>query len=293
MTAEFTKTMEVDLKTVEVGQRDRKSWRDFPWWLGGIAALVIAVVIALFTQPAYLQSFRFIITGLGVTIYTTLAAFAVALVLGLFTGLGRLSQSIFLRNITTLYVELVRGVPMLVLIFFIAFVGVPAITQGMQQLGATLVEMGWEKWGAFLAAVKNSEVPMNLRAITALAITYGAFLAEVFRAGIESVSKGQMEAALSQGMSRAQAMRYIILPQGIRNVLPALGNDFISMLKDSSLVSVLAVRDITQVARLHAGTTFHFREAYLTLAVLYLSMTLLLSILTRYIERRTGKNGKQ
>lgn len=293
MTAEFTKTMEVDLKTVEVGQRDRKSWRDFPWWLGGIAALVIAVVIALFTQPAYLQSFRFIITGLGVTIYTTLAAFAVALVLGLFTGLGRLSQSIFLRNITTLYVELVRGVPMLVLIFFIAFVGVPAITQGMQQLGATLVEMGWEKWGAFLAAVKNSEVPMNLRAITALAITYGAFLAEVFRAGIESVSKGQMEAALSQGMSRAQAMRYIILPQGIRNVLPALGNDFISMLKDSSLVSVLAVRDITQVARLHPGTTFHFREAYLTLAVLYLSMTLLLSILTRYIERRTGKNGKQ
>lgn len=293
MAAELIKIVEVDLKRVGIRTKERKRLRDFPWWLGGIAALMIAVVIALFTQPAYLQSFRFIVTGLGVTIYTTFVAFAVALVLGLLTGLGRISPNIFIRNLTTLYVELVRGVPMLVLIFFIAFVGVPALTGGLQRFGVILTDMGWEKWGTLFSAMKNSEVPMNLRAITALAITYGAFLAEVFRAGIESVSKGQMEAALSQGMSRAQAMRYIILPQGIRNVLPALGNDFISMLKDSSLVSVLAVRDITQVARLHAGATFHFREAYLTLAVLYLSMTLLLSLLTRYIEKRTSNNGKQ
>jgi polar amino acid transport system permease protein len=87
-------------------------------------------------------------------------------------------------------------------------------------------------------------------------------------------------------MSYAQAMRYIILPQGIRNVLPALGNDFIAMLKDSSLVSVLAVRDITQVARLHAGSTFRFREAYTILAVLYLSMTLVLSAIVQWMERR-------
>lgn len=292
MAAELTKIVDVDLKRVRPGTNERKKMRDYPWWLIGIAALMVAVISALITQPAYLQSFRFIITGLGVTIYTTFAAFAVALVLGLLTGLGRISPNVFIRNITTLYVELVRGVPMLVLIFFIAFVGVPAVTQGLQRLGATLIEIGWEKWGAMFASMKNSEVPMNLRAVTALAITYGAFLAEIFRAGIESVSKGQMEAALSQGMSRAQAMRYIILPQGVRNVLPALGNDFISMLKDSSLVSVLAVRDITQVARLHAGTTFHFREAYLTLAVLYLSMTLLLSLLTRYIEKRTGNSGR-
>jgi polar amino acid transport system permease protein len=292
MAAELIKIVDVDLKRVGPGTTERKKLRDFPWWLGGIAALMIAVVAALFTQPAYLQSFKFIVTGLGVTIGTTISAFAVALVLGLLTGLGRISPNVFTRNLTTLYIELVRGVPMLVLIFFIAFVGVPAVTEGLQRLGATLMEIGWERWGTFLASMKNSEVPMNLRAVTALAITYGAFLAEIFRAGIESVSKGQMEAALSQGLSRAQAMRYIILPQGIRNVLPALGNDFISMLKDSSLVSVLAVRDITQVARLHAGTTFHFREAYLTLAVLYLSMTLLLSMLTRYIEKRTKNNGR-
>ncbi len=100
---------------------------------------------------------------------------------------------------------------------------------------------------------------MLARAIIALAVTYGAFLAEVFRAGIQSIGRGQMEAARSLGMGYGQAMRFIILPQAIRNVLPALGNDFVSMVKDSSLVSVLAVRDMTQIARLYAGSTFRFR----------------------------------
>ncbi|MDP3721040.1 MAG: amino acid ABC transporter permease, partial [Anaerolineaceae bacterium] len=115
-------------------------------------------------------------------------------------------------------------------------------------------------------------------------------LAEIFRAGIQSIGRGQMEAARSQGMSYWQAMRYIILPQAIRNVLPALGNDFISMLKDSSLVSVLAVRDITQIAKLYAGRTFQYQESYITLAVLYLTMTILLSFLLKYIEKRIQKN---
>jgi len=127
---------------------------------------------------------------------------------------------------------------------------------------------------------------MQLRAVIALSVTYGAFSAEIFRAGIQSIHKGQMEAARSQGMTYGQAMRYIILPQAIRNVLPALGNDFISMLKDSSLVSVLAVRDITQVAKLYAGQTFRYPEAYLTLAVLYLSMTMLLSLGVKALEKR-------
>jgi polar amino acid transport system permease protein len=169
-------------------------------------------------------------------------------------------------------------------------VGVPALTNGIQALGVVLTDIGWVKIGSWLASAKNSEVPMNLRAVIALSVTYGAFLAEIFRAGIESVGRGQMEAARSQGMSYSQAMRYIILPQAIRNVLPALGNDFISMLKDSSLVSVLAVRDITQVARLHAGSTFQFKEAYLTLAVLYLTMTIFLSFVMKYFEERIRKN---
>jgi polar amino acid transport system permease protein len=99
-----------------------------------------------------------------------------------------------------------------------------------------------------------------------------------------------MEAARSLGMSYGQAMRYIILPQAVRNVLPALGNDFVAMLKDSSLVSVLAVRDITQVARLYAGSSFRFREAYTTLAVMYLTMTVILSSGVRVLERRFQTN---
>ena len=105
---------------------------------------------------------------------------------------------------------------------------------------------------------------MTTRAIVALALIYGAFLAEVFRAGIESVGRGQMEAGRSLGMSHVQVMRHIILPQAIRNVLPALGNDFIAMLKDSSLVSVLGVRDLTQVSRLYASTTFQYQETFFT-----------------------------
>jgi polar amino acid transport system permease protein len=127
---------------------------------------------------------------------------------------------------------------------------------------------------------------MNARAIIALAVTYGAYLAEIFRAGIQSIARGQMEAARSLGMSYGQAMRYVILPQAVRNVLPALGNDFVAMVKDSSLVSVLAVRDITQVSRLYAGSTFRFRESYVTLAVMYLTITVLLSLLVQLLERR-------
>ncbi len=273
-----------------MSRRDRL--RSFPWWLAGIGLIAVITLITISTQENYRSSFMFIKAGLGVTISTTISAFLAALLLGLVTGLGRISNNLAFKNLATLYVELIRGVPMLVLIFFIAFVGVPAVTSGLQALGGVLSSAGLMGIGAALSASSNSEVPMNLRAVIALSITYGAFLAEVFRAGIESIDRGQMEAARSQGMSYGQAMRYIILPQAVRNVLPALGNDFISMLKDSSLVSILAVRDITQMARLHAGATFMFKEAYLTLAVLYLTMTMLLSFVIKLAERRLRKNGR-
>ncbi|MEJ2150436.1 MAG: amino acid ABC transporter permease [Chloroflexota bacterium] len=143
-----------------------------------------------------------------------------------------------------------------------------------------------------MTSVQNKDVPITLRAIIALAVTYGAFLAEIFRAGIQSVGHGQTEAARSLGMSRGQAMRYVILPQAVRNVLPALGNDFVAMVKDSSLVSVLAVRDITQLARLYAGRTFRFRESYITLAVMYLTLTIMLSFLVRQLERRLRRHAR-
>jgi polar amino acid transport system permease protein len=263
--------------------------RSAPWWLFAILAIATLTFVTILTNLPFQKAFLFIKTGITVTVTTTLMAFAFALVLGLLTGLGRISNNTFFKNLATLYVELIRGIPMLVLIFFIAFVGIPGFVNGIKAFGVWLVQIGLPGIGGVLSAVKN-EVPMNTRAVIALSTTYGAFLAEIFRAGIQSIGRGQMEAARSQGMSYWQAMRYIILPQAIRNVLPALGNDFISMLKDSSLVSVLAVRDITQIAKLYAGRTFQYQEAYITLAVLYLTMTLLLSFLLKFIEKRIQKN---
>jgi polar amino acid transport system permease protein len=259
----------------------------------GIILLAVSVFVLITTNPAYNDAFNFIKAGLVVTLSTTFFAFVVALVLGLLAGLGRISENTFLINLSTFYVEVVRGIPMLVLIFFIALVGVPAVVDLFNSLGAWLSTSGVLGATNFLTNAKGSAVPMNIRAIIALSITYGAFLAEIFRAGIQSIDKGQMEAARSQGMTRWQAMRYIILPQAIRNVLPALGNDFISMLKDSSLVSILAVRDITQIARIYAGNTFQYQTTYITLAILYLTMTLLLSFLLKFLEKRVRSNERR
>ncbi|GAP14778.1 amino acid ABC transporter membrane protein, PAAT family [Longilinea arvoryzae] len=268
----------------------RKKLQDYPWWLLGILLLVLGTFYLILTQPNFKEAFSFIKAGLGLTLSTTFVAFGVALIIGLLAGLGRISSNVVIKNIATLYIELIRGVPMLVLIFVIAIVAVPAIVTGLNAFGAFLSRSGITFLAGIFSGINIKDVPMNARAITALATTYGAFLAEIFRAGIESIGKGQMEAARSQGMSYVQAMRYIILPQAVRNVLPALGNDFISMLKDSSLVSILAVRDITQVTRLYTGQTFRYTEAYTTLAILYLTMTVILSLLVKTIEGKLRRN---
>ena len=289
-----------------------ESWKKFPWWLVAIIGFLFFMAFLIITDENYNEAFLFIKgkpgswedlidrdfaafigKGVSVTVFTTLIAFGFALILGLMAGLGRISKNTFLRNLATTYVEFIRGVPTLVLIFTVAFVLVPLI--GDLLIGDTVLEEG----ASFSANMQTNMallgdwikgISMNARAIVALSLIYGAFLAEVFRAGIESITKGQMEAARSLGMTQAQAMRKIILPQAVRNILPALGNDFIAMLKDSSLVSVLAVRDITQQGRLYAGSSFRFRESYLVLTFLYLTMTLTLSLLLRYIEKRMGKN---
>ncbi len=214
----------------------------------------------------YNEAFIFIFPGITTTLYLTLGGFGLALIFGLLAGLGRISHNGFIRNIAITYVEFIRGVPTLVLILTLAYVIVPAVSNSV--------------------GINNRDVSIELRAIVALAIIYGASLAEIFRAGIESISKGQMEAARSLGMTTRQAMQYIILPQAIRNISPALGNDFIAMLKDSSLASVLAVRELTQRSRLHAGSTFRFPESYLVIVFLYLAMTITLSLLLRWYERR-------
>jgi polar amino acid transport system permease protein len=271
----------------------RERLRSAPWWLIAIVVIAVLVVVLITANPDYHSAFAFIKAGVLVTLSTTLFAFLIALVLGLITGLGRISENVVFKNMATFYVEVIRGIPMMVLIFFIALVGVPAIVDGFKAIGQWLTGLGLPALGSFFSEAKGSAVPMNIRAIIALSITYGAFLAEVFRAGIQSIDRGQMEAARSQGMTKWQAMGYIILPQAIRNILPALGNDFISMLKDTSLVSILAVRDITQIARIYAGNTFQYKTTYITLAMMYLTMTILLSFLVKFLERRYQTNDRR
>lgn len=263
----------------------------FPWWLVAIIGFLGLMLALIITNPEYNRAFNFIkgsfggldkiLTGdwaavigqgLTVTIYTTLVSFGVAVIIGLLAGLGRVSGNAFIRNVSITYIEFIRGVPTLVLIFTVALVIVPAISD-------------------FLG-ISGQSISTNTRGIIALSVIYGAFLAEVFRAGIESVPPGQTEAARSLGLSSRQAMRHVVLPQAVRNVLPALGNDFIALLKDSSLISVLAVRDLTQQARVYAGSTFRFRESYLVLTFLYLTMTIALSLILRWYERRLKQDGK-
>ena len=199
-------------------------------------------------------------------IKTGFVSFLIALILGLFLGIGRISDNKFLSTISRTYIEFVRGIPILILIFTMAFVVVVDAAEFLN--------------------INNGNVPMIIRAIIALSVFYGAYIAEVFRAGIESVPVGQREGGASLGLSERQVMRHIVLPQAFRNMLPALGNDFISMMKDSSLLSVLAVQDLTYKGRLYSGSTFRFQETYLVLTVLYLCITLLLSGLQRRLERR-------
>jgi polar amino acid transport system permease protein len=203
--------------------------------------------------------------GVSLTIKTTLSAFALALGLGLIGGLGRVSKNPILYAVATLYVEVIRGLPMLVIILYMGFVIGPWIRDATS--------------GTF-------DPPMLQRAVAGLGFGYGAYLTEVYRAGIQSVHRGQMEAARSLGMSYFQAMRYVILPQAFRVILPPLVNDLSALLKDSSLISVIALADLLQMGRLYASRTFRAFEPYNTVALLYLVMTITLSSLSRVLERR-------
>ncbi len=271
------------------GKNRQGIWRQFPWWLVVILIFLVILLFLIITNEEYGSAFKFVIgspgsfesllegeflevigRGISLTLFITFTSFFFSIILGLLAGLGRVSKNNLVRNLAITYVELVRGLPILVLIFTFAFVVVPEVSSAV--------------------GFNNQSIPGEWRGIVALAFFYGAFMGEIFRAGIESIPSGQNEAARSLGMSSQQAMRHVILPQAIRNILPALGNDFIAILKDSSLLSVLAVREITQQARLYSGSTFRFRETYLVLTFLYLSMTVALSLLLQWYGRRLKTN---
>jgi polar amino acid transport system permease protein len=264
--------------------------KNLPWWLLFLLFLGVALVYAIIASPNYTDAFYFIVPGLRITLLVSLLAFAVSLVIGLLVGLGRISANPIAYNIATFYVEVVRGIPMIVIIIYVAYVLVPVFVSAINGLGGVILRTSWlsllSGFGETLTTLHITDVSMLVRAIAGLAFGFGAYEAEIFRAGIQSIEKGQMEAARSLGMSYFMAMRYVILPQAIRVILPPLGNDFIAMLKDSSLISVLAVRDLTQLGKLNRSRTFRTFETWNTVTYLYLSMTLLGSMGVKWLERK-------
>ncbi len=261
-----------------------------PYWL--LVALLLGVLLlwSLLADADYNLIFNAVSKGVGLTLYVCLISFGLALLVGLALGLARVSRFRPVYEVASFYVEIIRGVPMLVILFYIAFVGAPGLVDLFNWAGSALQGLGLGLVAKPLAEFSIRQLSFTSRAILALVIGYSAFIAEIFRAGIESVERGQLEAALSLGMSRSQAMRFVILPQAVRRVLPPLGNDFIAMLKDSALVSVLGVQDITQLGRLYATSTFRFFETYNVVAFLYLVMTIGLSLFVRYWEKRNALN---
>ncbi|HEY70226.1 MAG TPA: amino acid ABC transporter permease [Anaerolineae bacterium] len=264
--------------------------KTLPWWALVVLLLGISLVYAITSIPSYQDAFEFIAPGLRVTFIASVSAFGIALVIGLVVGLGRISSNVVAYNLATFYVEVVRGIPMIVIIIYVAFVLVPIVVGGMNGLGHLILSTPWLAFlhgmGENLYSMSVQDIDSMARAIAGLAFGFGAYEAEVFRAGIQSIEKGQMEAARSLGMSYFQAMRHVILPQAIRVILPPLGNDFIAMLKDSSLISVLAVRDLTQLGKLNRSRTFRTFETWNTVTYLYLSMTLLGSMAVKWLERK-------
>jgi polar amino acid transport system permease protein len=198
-----------------------------------------------------------LMVGLWTTLWLSAIASVIALFLGLITGLCRVSKNITLRGLATIYVEFIRGTPLLVQIFIAYFL---------------------------IGTVFNLD--RNVAGVGALAIFAGAYVAEIVRSGIQSISPGQMEAARSLGMNLMQAMRYIILPQAFKRILPPLAGQFISLIKDSSLVSVIAITDLTKSGREIITSTFATFEVWLTVAAMYLVVTSLLSQVVFYMERR-------
>ena len=257
-----------------------------PWWLVALVLLGAWGMASVLSSPDYRVIFGAVSRGLGVTISVSLIAYAASMVLGLGLGLLRSSRFRPAREAATFYVELVRGLPMLVILYYIAFVGAPALAQGINVLLAPLIRAG------LMQPLLARSFDFATRAVIALTLGYAAFISEIFRAGIESVDKGQIEAAEALGLTRGQVLRRIVLPQALRNVLPALANEFVAIVKDSALVSALGVQDITQLGKVYAASTFRFFETYNAVAFFYLCLTVSLSLLVRALERRLKRSSR-
>ena len=205
------------------------------------------------------SSLPLLIVGAGITVQITAISVGLGLVIGMFVGIARICHVKLLRALATIYIDFLRGTPLLVQIFLIYFA---------------------------LPMVVGQRVDPFVAAITACGINSGAYIAEIFRAGIQAIDGGQMEAGRSLGMTWVQTMRYIIVPQAFKNIIPPLGNEFIALLKDSSLVSVIGFEELTRRGQLIIARTYGSLEIWITVAIIYLVMTLTISRLVSHMEKR-------
>ena len=208
-----------------------------------------------------------LVEGLWLTLEVSFLAIIFGIVLGLFTGLARISDNPALRWGAITYIELIRGSPLLVQIFLWYFVVGTVINSILAQSGLGQISPLW--FG-----------------VMALAIFTGAYTAEIVRAGIQSVHRGQMEAARSLGMTYNKAMRKVILPQAFRRILPPLAGQFISLVKDSSLLGVISIRELTKASREVVSSSLQPFEIWIVCAILYLVLTFTLSMFVQYLERK-------
>jgi polar amino acid transport system permease protein len=215
-----------------------------------------------FKLSILIEIFPILLQGAWVTLYLTVSSLTIGLVIGLILGLMRISGNWILRAFSLCYVEFIRGTPLLMHLVIIYY-ALPSLHPSLN-------------------------LPAIVAGIVGMALNSAAYIAEIFRAGIQSISKGQMEAARSLGMTHLQAMTYVILPQAFRVSLPPLTNEFVALLKDSSLVSTLAVSELLRKGREMVAWKVNVFSPYVGVALLYLAMTLPMTKLARYLEKRVS-----
>ena len=222
------------------------------------------------------QNANFVLLGIGVTIGVSLVSITVASIIALFGALGRLSTNPIFHGMASFYVSLFRGTPLLVQIFII-YLGLPQIGQQISARG-----FPWLGGLFILTAIQSG--------VLALSLNYGAYMTEIFRAGIQSVNRGQWQAASALGLSRLQTLRLIVLPQAMKLIIPAVGNQFIAMQKDSSLVSVMGVWEITYRANRFARKDSKYMEMFLLAAAIYWVLTIFSEWLLARLEGRMARS---
>ncbi len=240
-------------------------------WVGLIIFLTFALLQFNF-DPAYVfKHFGFVLLGLPITIGVSLASIFFATILALLGAVARLSHNSIAQGISGFYVSIIRGTPLLIQIYI--------IYNGLGQIGSALNAKGLAIGHLFILTAIQS-------GILALSLNYGAYMTEIFRAGIQSISGGQREAAESIGMSRSQILRRVILPQAVRVIIPDIANQFIAMQKDSSLVSFMGIWEMTYRANRFARQDSKFMEMFVVAALLYWLLTIVSSWLEGLLEKR-------